>query len=123
MKTIHKILITLGLVLLCFAGCESDLTGAGDNSNCRDSGTISVKIIDASGVKLYSEDLPLIYVQQFREVNTNSNGKFTFEFTIPNGWGLLFESEPISFNSVGAGVVELNFEENTYYQIAITTEQ
>ena len=27
MKTIHKILITLGLVLLCFAGCEGDLTG------------------------------------------------------------------------------------------------
>ena len=33
MKNIHKILITLGLVLLCFAGCESDLTGVKETSD------------------------------------------------------------------------------------------
>ena len=114
-------LITL-LALLSIAGC-SDVAQTTDSKPAHlGSQLIRVSITDCNNVKLYSEDLPLIYVQQFREVTTNSNGDFTFNFSIPTGWSLLFESETISFSSSDEGSVPLNFNENTYYQFAITTQ-
>lgn len=84
--------------------------------------TIYVMITDNSGVKLYSENLPLLNIMQLRDVYTNNNPGFTFTFEIPKGWGILFENESISFASTGCGSVPLNWVANAYYGFTITTQ-
>lgn len=109
--------------LAFFAGCGNDNpvnnvveTDRTDNSS------IYVSITDNTGHKLYSEYLPLIYVQQLREITTNGNGQFIFNFDIPDNWSLTFESSVQSFVSIKSGSVPLNFDNNNYYQFAITTQ-
>ena len=56
MKTIHKILITLGLVLLCFAGCESDLTGVKETELQKSSNDI---LLQSDGQMYYEQTIML----------------------------------------------------------------
>lgn len=115
-------IITL-LALLSIAGCgDMVVIDSPQVDNNPNSSYIFVSITDCNDVKLYSGEFPLLYVQHFGEITTNSNGDFNFNYSLPDGWGLLFESETICFNSVNSGTVKLNFNENTYYQFAITTQ-
>jgi len=83
--------------------------------------TINVEIYDNGGYSLYSERLPLINVMHFREAYTTTNTEYIFHFEVPEGWNLTFESESISFSSVGSGKVILYWLPNSYYEFAITT--
>lgn len=109
------------LTLLFLAGC-GDTVSVPEQAVYDSPKKIYVNITDNTGYKLYAEYLPLIYVQQLRSVTTNNNGDFTFNFDIPDEWSVYFESEPISFVSVGSDSVILNFDENTFYEFAITTK-
>lgn len=114
-------IIILALILL--TGCsEIPVKQETQTDNILQGQTIDVKILDCNGLKLYSEKLPLIYVQQQRQILTNANGDFVFCFDIPSDWDILFESETMSFSAIGTDSIRLNFLTNTYYQIAITTE-
>lgn len=109
------------LALLLFAGCSETIV---NNKQITDiqSQSININIADNNGIKVYSESLPLINVQQFRELTTNNTGNYIISYDIPNDWGITFESETISFSSIDNGSVLLNWTTNTYYQFAITTE-
>jgi len=107
------------ILLLFLAGC-SEIT---KNETDSRGSCIYVSILDSRGVKIYSEELPLIYVQQMRDITTNQYNDYTFTFNIPDNWNILFESETISFSCIGTDEVPLNWLPSTYYQFSITTAQ
>ncbi len=120
----RKMNIAILLVLLLFAGC--DVMGPGKLAGISDTPgdeCISVSIVNQNGVKVYSESLPLINVMHLREVTTDQYNDFTFNYSVPGKWGLVFDSESISFSCVNHGSVQLNWSPNTYYSFAITTEE
>lgn len=113
---------TIFIFLILLLGCSEYPTGSGHSDNKPNNPVISVSITDNRGVKLYSENLPLINVMQLRDINTNQYGSFIFNYDIPDNWSIVFESQSISFSSIKNGSVELNYENNTYYQFFITTQ-
>lgn len=96
--------------------------GGADSKPNIHGGVIAVSITNVNGIKLYSENLPLINVMQLREVYTDNEAPFTFNFDVPDGWSITFISEIISFSCIKSGIIELNFEVNSYYQFSITTQ-
>jgi len=111
----------LALILLLFLiGCETERFEMVQTDNVQDK--ILVSITDGNNVKIYSEALPLIYVMNFRDINTNQTGSYIFNYQLPANWQLLFESETISFNVIGTDSIPLNWLPNTHYEFAITTK-
>lgn len=107
------------LILVFLAGCGEIMQ---PETASRSEKNIFVSIEDANSNVLYSELLPLIYVQHYRNITTNSNTKYRFIYDLPTGWELLFESSLVSFWSVESGTVDLELPQNNFYEFAITTQ-
>ncbi len=137
METIKKILVTLGLVLLCFAGCESDIIGTNDLQT-DGIGLVSNEFLftqeygycdtvcQAESVIIGDYVLPYALKSYVRYINTGdtiNNGLpktgFRFIYNTQNAVEVNFGNGVIKDYN-GSGVDSMKYFCNTNYEMIIT---
>lgn len=140
MEIIKKILVTLALVLLCFAGCESDLTGVSGSQDikglapvdnflvtqsygyCNDTMCVGTSII-LDIIEGQNEQCIFLYINTGDTVyNGLSFDKFSIDYNLSHSYTVDFgNGNKQIFNNEGTYIID--WKCNKTYEVIICYEQ